>query len=309
MWQGVVSVCKASIAGSILVVNTLVVFGCMIPIALLKFALPHPLVRRATDRILNSLVDHWVAGNGAWMALVQEIRWDVCGISGLNPRGWYIISSNHQSWVDILVLQHVFRGRVPTLKFFLKRELMYVPVMGLAWWALDFPFMRRSGGKERNREDLAAAQTSCERFRAVPTTVINFVEGTRYTQHKARAQRTPYRHLLKPRVGGMTAALATLGDRLDALLDVTIVYPLGVPSYWQLLSGQVQEIVVRVRALSVPPALAHSVDVSAPACRDQVQAWMKGLWEEKDHHIDALLRMRDEKDLSDLPSAANPPAS
>ena len=109
------------------------------------------------------------------------------GVDGLHARGWYLVSSNHQSWVDILVLQRVFHGRIPFLKFFLKRELIWVPVIGLAWWALDFPFMQRGGGHGARRGDLEATREACEKFKRIPTSVINFVEGTRFTPAKQRA--------------------------------------------------------------------------------------------------------------------------
>lgn len=172
---------RGLIALLILVANTLIVFSAMMPFALLKLVLPVAPVRRVMDRVLNALAQSWIAVNGWWIALMQRIDWRVSGVEGLNQRAWYLVSSNHQTWVDILVLQKVFAGRIPFLKFFLKRELMYVPFMGLAWWALDFPFMRRSGGGRDFAKDLAATRKSCERFRMIPTSVINFLEGTRRT--------------------------------------------------------------------------------------------------------------------------------
>src|SRR4029079_1630637 len=130
-----------------------------------------------------------------------------------------------------LVLQHVLNRRIPLLKFFLKQQLIYVPVIGLAWWALDFPFISRhsaaylSAHPEKRFEDLEATRRACDKFARTPTSVMNFTEGTRFTRAKHRAQRSPYRHLLKPRAGAMALSLSVLGDKFDALLDVTIVYP------------------------------------------------------------------------------------
>ena len=124
------------------------------PFALAKLALPQGALRRGTDRALNTLVEAWISVNGWVMALVHRIRWDVQGVEGIRRKGWYLVNSNHQSWVDILVLQKVFHRKVPFLKFFLKRQLIYVPVMGLAWWALDFPFMRRRTGSRAGRSGL-----------------------------------------------------------------------------------------------------------------------------------------------------------
>ena len=139
---------RGGLTGLTLGLNTVGVFSCMVPPALLKLVLPFAAVRRACDRLLNGLASRWVAINNAWIAGVAPgAQWDVQGTEGLHERGWYLVSSNHQTWVDILVLQRIFHKRIPFLKFFLKQELIYVPVIGLAWWALDFPFMKRGSGR------------------------------------------------------------------------------------------------------------------------------------------------------------------
>jgi 1-acyl-sn-glycerol-3-phosphate acyltransferase len=267
--------------------STTLLFSLMIPLALLKLVVPWTPLRRLADHGLNALATLWITINSGWMALVGRTRWDVRGLEGLNPRGWYLVVSNHQSWVDILVLQRTLSRRIPFLKFFLKRQLIYVPVIGLAWWALDFPFMHRRGGAA-GREDLERTRAACEKFKRVPTSVINFLEGTRNTPAKHAAQQSPYRHLLKPKVGGVAIALATLGDRFDALLDVTIVYPDGPPTFWQLLSGQVRQVVVDIRRQPIPAALTAGDYATDPAMRGQVQDWINGLWRDKDARIDAL---------------------
>lgn len=290
MFQRIASTLKASFAGSVLVANVLAIFSSMIPVALLKLAVPRGAVRRGADRVLNALAEGWIAVNGWWMALVQRTRWDVRGVEGLRRRGWYLVNANHQSWVDILVLQKVFHRRVPFLKFFLKRELAYVPVMGLAWWALDFPFVRRKGGKQGRGLDLATTRKACDRFKQIPTSVINFLEGTRFSRAKQAAQGSPYRHLLKPRIGGLATALGVMGERFDAMLDVTIHYPQGVPTFWDLLSGKVREVVVRVRELEIPKDLLGGDYEGDPAFRARVQAWVQELWAEKDRCLDELTR-------------------
>lgn len=288
MWNRLVAVVKGSVASVMLTANVVLIFLAMIPLALLKLLLPLAAVRRFSDRLLNKLAETWIRLNGAWIGLMQRVRWDVQGLSGLKRRGWYLVSSNHQSWVDILVLQKVFTGRVPLLKFFLKRELLYVPIMGLAWWALDFPFMRRGGGRRSVRQDMAETRKSCERFKMIPTSVINFMEGTRFTVAKHRSQQSPYRNLLKPKLGGMTMALATMGDKFDAMLDVTIVYPRGVPNFWDLLSGKVRDVIVRVREVPIPSELRVGDELLDPRSRATLQAWVNDLWDEKDRCIDEL---------------------
>lgn len=287
--QRIVGLVKGCITSLIVALNTLIVFSAMIPFALLKAAIRTAGVRRFSDRILNALAATWVRINGWWIGAAQPIRWDVEGVDTLNPRGWYLVSSNHQSWVDILVLQKIFQGRIPFLKFFLKRELIYVPVIGLAWWALDFPFMQRKGGMSRGKTDLATTRKACERFRLIPTSVMNFLEGTRFTREKHRTQRSTFKHLLKPRVGGIATALGTMGDIFDALLDVTIVYPQGVPTFWDILSGRVREVIVRVRPIEIPRDLLDGDYERDAAYRARIQAWIVEMWTHKDQQIDELL--------------------
>jgi 1-acyl-sn-glycerol-3-phosphate acyltransferase len=292
MLSSLVSFVKAVVASVVLAVNTVIVFSVMIPFALLKLVLPFQAVRRVTDFVLNGLASFWIAVNGVWMAAVGRTRWHVSGLEGFSPRGWYLVSSNHQSWVDILVLQKIFRGRIPFLKFFIKRELIFVPVIGLAWWALDFPFMKRRGSGSAQK-DKETARKACEKFKAIPTSVISFMEGTRFTQHKHGQQKSPYTHLLKPKTGGVCMALETMGELFDCLVDVTIVYPQGVPTFMDLLTGHIDEVVVTVRQRPIPKHLLLGPDGRPPErAQVQVQAWINGLWQAKDAEIAQLTAAR-----------------
>jgi 1-acyl-sn-glycerol-3-phosphate acyltransferase len=278
---------KGCAAATTVALSTVCLVALMLPIALVKFALPWAPVRRVIDRWINAIATTWIAINNGWIALVGRTQWDVRGVEGLNPRGWYLVASNHQSWVDILVLQKVFNRRIPLLKFYLKRQLIYVPVIGLAWWALDFPFLHRRGGAA-SRDDLERTRRACEKFRHVPTSVINFLEGTRFTRAKHDAQNSPFRHLLKPKVGGLAVALATLGGKFDALLDVTIVFPGGPPTFWDLMTGRVSRVVVDVHRRAIPADLTTSDYVGDPAMRQRMQDWVNTLWREKDALIESL---------------------
>jgi len=281
---------KGVLASLALGLNTVIGVGLLLPVALVKLLLPFDAVRRVVDPCLNAIATQWIAFNTRWMAWVGDTRWDVQGLEGLDPRGWYLVSSNHRSWVDILVLQRVFNRRIPMLKFFLKRELIWVPVIGLAWWALDFPFMQRRGGASGVR-DLARARRACEKFSLVPTSVINFLEGTRFTPAKRAAQQSPYTHLLKPKVGGLATAVATLGSQFHKLLDVTVVYPDGAPTFWTLLSGQLRAVTVRVEQREIPAELLAG-DYGDTSFRRNMQDWINGMWADKDALIARLIAAR-----------------
>jgi 1-acyl-sn-glycerol-3-phosphate acyltransferase len=287
---------RGVLAVLLLVVNTL--FWC-IPLlagALVKLLLPFEPVRRRIDPVLNAFANGWVACNSGWMRLTQPTAWDVEGAEELRRSDWYMVNCNHQSWVDIFVLQHVLRGRIPLLKFFLKQQLIYVPVIGLAWWALDFPFMRRHGKEALRRrpelrvQDHEATLRACRKFLQMPTSVMNFAEGTRFTPDKHDAQGSPYRHLLKPKAGAMALTLNAMGDRFRSLVDATIVYPAGVPSFWDFLCGRVPRIAVRLRQLPIPEGFATSDYAKDPAFRRAFTRWLAQLWEEKDRQVEELLQ-------------------
>ena len=292
---------RGVLTGATLALNTVIGTLLMMPPALIKLLVPGNAVHRACDRVLTFIAATWVATNNAWIAAVRPAQWDVQGLDGLHARGWYLVSSNHQTWVDILVLQRIFHGRIPFLKFFLKRELIWVPVIGLAWWALDFPFMKRGSGKGARHSDLKATREACEKFKRIPTSVINFVEGTRFTRAKQAAQSSPYRYLLKPKIGGLGTALATMGEQFEALLDVTVVYPHGTPEFTDLLCGRLDAVTVRVQRRDIPVDLLGSDPVGDKAYRQRLSAWVEQQWVEKDALIGQIL-------ADQAPAGGAPPA-
>jgi 1-acyl-sn-glycerol-3-phosphate acyltransferase len=232
------------------------------------------------------------------MRLTQRTTWDVQGVAELPYRGWYLVNCNHQSWVDIFALQHVMNRRIPMLKFFLKQELIYVPVIGLAWWALDFPFMKRHSRAalrkkpELRQQDRETTRKACAKFALVPTSVMNFAEGTRFTRAKHQAQTSPYRHLLKPKAGALALALNAMGEQFHSLIDVTIVYPDGVPTFWHFLCGTTPRVILRARQLPIPDDFCKGDYEGDAEFRGTLHRWLADIWDEKDTQIDALLRSR-----------------
>jgi 1-acyl-sn-glycerol-3-phosphate acyltransferase len=280
---------RGVLASLVLAISTPVLTLLMMPLALLKWMMRSGAVRVAADRAVIALATAWVGVNNGWITAVSPARWDVQGTDGLKLDGWYLVSANHQSWVDIVVLQRVLHRRAPFLKFFLKQELIWVPIIGLAWWALDFPFMKRGKGRGARQNDLRTTREACEKFKRTPTSVINFVEGTRFTPAKHAKQESPYRHLLTPKIGGLGIALATMGEQFEAMLDVTIVYPHGTPTFWDLLCGRVDAVIVRVQQRAIPADLLGSDPITDKAYRKRLSAWTDQQWREKDQLIDDLL--------------------
>lgn len=262
----------------------------LIAIALIKVIVPIPGVRRQLSRVLVVIAESWIGVNNTMFDLFAAIQWQVEGLDGLRRDGNYLVLCNHQSWVDIPILQYVFNRRIPFLRFFLKQQLIWVPLLGPAWWALDFPFMKRYSAQTLQRhpelqgKDREATRKACEKFRHLPVSVMNFAEGTRFTPAKHDAQKSPFRYLLRPKTGGVAYVLDAMGEALHAVLDVTIVYPEGPCTMMDLLAGRVHEVRVHIRERPLRPELIGSYDED-PAFRGRVKAWVTTLWNEKDTQV------------------------
>jgi 1-acyl-sn-glycerol-3-phosphate acyltransferase len=282
---------RGAAAMVVIALNTIVCVSALVPLAAIKFVTPVGRARKPIDRLLNGVAEIWIANN---LSLIRDVRFDVRGVESLSRKRWYLVEANHQSWADIFVLQRVLSGRVPMLKFFLKHQLIWVPFVGFAWWALDFPFMKRHSQEflrehpERRGDDLAAIRRACEKFSLIPTAVMNFLEGTRFTPEKQNEEGAPYRHLLAPKAGGIALALNAMGERFQSLLDVTIFYPGGAPTFFGLFAGRTKEVVVDVRELPIPADLLHGNYAADPAYRARVQQWLAELWREKDEMLDRM---------------------
>ena len=285
---------RGIISSLILTLSTLILCWPLFIAALLKFLLPFPTTQRALRFVMHWIAETWIEINNFWIDLAQKIDWNVEGVDLLDMQSSRLVTSNHQSWVDILALQYQFNRRIPLLKFFLKQELIWVPVIGLCWWALEFPFMKRyskaylAKHPEKQGQDLATTRKACERYKTNPVSVFNFLEGTRFTQAKHTQQQSPYQYLLKPKAGGIAFVLDAMGEQLKSLVNVTIYYPEGKPTIWCLLSGKIKRIVMRVETLEIPPQfIGKSYDTDL-AYRQEFQQWVNQLWSEKDQLLQQL---------------------
>ncbi|EPC5718674.1 acyltransferase [Klebsiella pneumoniae] len=277
----------------------LVTIICSVPIivaGLIKLLVPIPAVWRSISVFCNFMMYCWCEGLALLLHLNPWLKWDVQGLEGLNKKNWYLLISNHHSWADIVVLCVLFRKHIPMNKYFLKQQLAWVPFIGLACWALDMPFMRRYSRSylirhpERRGKDVETTRRSCEKFRAHPTTIVNFVEGSRFTEEKKRETRSPYHNLLPPKAAGIAMALNVLGSQFDKLLNVTLCYPDNhTRPFYDMLSGRLTRIVVRINLVPIGEEL-HSDYVNDKNFKRSFQRWLNGLWEEKDRQLTDIMR-------------------
>ena len=250
---------------------------------------------RTMDLIIDSyvIINRWVFKT---LKLAQvEIHWsddDDLSKDPLSKNKWYMVVSNHQSWTDILLLQTELFHHIPPLKFFTKQQLVWVPFLGQAMWLLDFPYVKRLDRKkiEANPElltvDREATRLACEKFKNHPTSVLNFLEGTRNTPQKYAAQATArFKCLLNPKSGGLTQVLSALDQHIHKVLDVTIQYAqtssrAEPPTFWVFRQGLSPKVTLQVICRTIPTSISEAP--SEEARRQATSSWVESLWQEKD---------------------------
>ena len=276
--------------------NTLFWVPLVLALAVLKLVIPFNPWRTFMTYLLDACAVGWISVNNFNQRLFSRTTLEVSGLEGLARNDWYLVIANHQSWVDILLLQRVFNREIPFLKFFLKQQLIWVPFLGLAWWALDFPFMRRysksflAKNPHLKGKDMETTKKACEKFKYKPASIMNFVEGTRFTKDKHARQASPFKHLLKPKAGGIAFVLNAMGGQLHHLIDVTIFYPAGTPSFWDFISGSVSKIKLHVDVKPLKDLFPEDIKVmdyfENPEQRARFQQWLNQQWQAKDQRLE-----------------------
>ena len=271
-------------------VNSICIVIPIVAIAVTKLIIPFAFWQVVSRKSLDLLATTWIDINSFNMWLFQKTRLEITGAENLKKEMWYLVISNHQSWVDILMLQKALNRKIPFLKFFIKQELIWVPVMGLAWWAMDFPFMKRYSKEFLKKnphlkgKDIEVTRKACEKYKTIPVSIVNFVEGTRFTDEKHTRQNSPFTHLLKPKAGGMAFVLGSMGNLMTGIVNVTIVYPEGPKSFWDFLCGRIDSVKVHVDLLEISDDVIGSYE-NDPNFRAHFQTWINGVWEAKDRQI------------------------
>ncbi len=281
---------KATLVTLLFSVTTVIVFFPILFLAVFKLLIPLTSFQSPIHGALDWCASQWMSFNNWQQSLLLPTQIEAQGLDDLSLEQWYLMVCNHQSWVDILVILRLFNGRIPYVKFFLKQSLLYIPFLGFAFWALDFPYMRRYSKEQLQKhpelkgKDIEQTQKSCEVFRHNPVTIINFMEGTRFTQIKHDRQQSVYQYLLMPKAGGVSFALSAMNGQLKQLLDVTVFYPKKIPSYWEYAGGGVNKIHLHLRQLPITEDLIGNY-AEDEIFRQKFQNWINQLWQEKDQRL------------------------
>ena len=275
------------------VINTL--FWCLflLTIAIFKLLIPMESWKRLCTKLIINIGECWIYCNGLWIQALHRPRWNVEGFEELDSSNWYLAVANHQSWADIFVLQGITNRKIPMLKFFMKHVLIWVPVIGLAWWALDMPFLKRYTKEEiqKNPElrgkDIKAMEKSFERYSRYPVSIFSFAEGTRFTKEKKDNQLSQFEYLLNPKIGGIGLTLTTM-PYIKLLLDFTIHYEDERRSFWDFLCGRMSKADVRVRQINIPDNLLGKNYEDDPIFREDLKEWVYDIWSDKEKYLEEV---------------------
>lgn len=252
------------------------------------------------DKAVIKIATHWISSNSALIDnMLPRKDWRINLPDDIHTNGKYLLVSNHQSWVDTSIVQYIGEKRLPLTRFFTKFELIYIPIVGQAFYFLDFPMMRRHSKEAIAKnpalkgKDIEEAKRACALLKDKPFTLLNYLEGTRFTKAKQAQQKSPYTHLLKPRAGGLSLAISALGEDIDGILDMTIVYPDGVPSYGDLWKGNIKRLGVDLRYIDIPDTLFESIKQGGYENDEDTKAqmfdWVEQVWRQKDERISTML--------------------
>jgi len=302
MFRFIPNILKGVFSTLLYATNTVLLCIPIIVIALFKFVLPFSSIQRILTKPILWCAETWILNNSIIAQQFNRLDTHITGNFKLdssdNSKCSYLVLANHQSAIDIIIMQFIFRKKIPFLRFFLKQELIYVPFLGLAWWALDFPFMKRFKKSQIKKnphlkgKDVEATRKACEKFKEIPISMVNYVEGTRFSKEKSLIQGQQYQHLLRPRAGGAGYVMSLLGDQITHVLDITIHYPDSSGTYWEFATGKMKNINIHIQSIQVTEELQGNY-IDDPRFKAFFQKWLAALWQEKDARLESFNRRTD----------------
>ncbi len=289
------NVFHGTIAFLALIISTIMVFIPFFVISLLKLY-PSSSWRIFCTNVLQAISTFWIDINNLYIRATQPARLIISGTDAVHPNNWYLIVANHQSWLDIVILQYVFNHsvRIPLLKFFIKSQLIWVPVLGFCWWAMGYPFMKRyskeylAKNPHKHGQDLKSTLKAVDQFKKLPASIVSFIEGTRFTPPKNQQQEAPYQFLLKPKAGGISFVIGAMHEEIDSLLDVSIIYPDGHNSIWDFVCHRIDAIQIHIRRLPIPTEFRNPSLLENEHVQSAFRTWLNEQWLQKDQLISGI---------------------
>ena len=279
----------------LLIVNLLVTTLFIIIFVPFFYLVPVPTWRRKGFAFAMNIPAIWYRSCYYLLKINRSVQWEISGDTTFNKKGWYLLICNHISWLDIPVVAGAYSYKVPVIKFFMKKELLWgAPLVGLACKLLGYPFLERGKKRSANKRnkggaDLNTTQKACEQIKGHPTTLFMFIEGTRVTAQKQKKQRSPYQYLLKARAGGMATVLHTMQSQLDGIVDVTVNYDPREFTLLGLTLGKVKKVQLSARVIPIEEALIGDY-YHDTQYKTHIRQRLAEIWQEKDTTISEMIK-------------------
>ncbi len=288
---------KSSLVGFItlilIIIELTIGFGTLAIVNVPRAIFPFKSLKIKLAKISNSIGEYTVYGLKIIMKIMHRDSMQVFDNNKFDKNAWYMAISNHQSWADIFILLVAAHKRIPLLKFFMKKELAWIPFIFLANKTLNMPFVNRHSKKELEKnpnlrnKDYENTLKACKRFLRSPSTIFSYAEGTRNDAAKHKAQNSPYKNLLKPRIGGIATALSAMPN-INVLVDYSVVYKSEKRGAWSFLKGDMKDVKVLVRKYDIPENLKNKNYSTDAEYRENFKNWIEAIWIEKDQEIERL---------------------
>lgn len=281
----------------LIAVNCIVIATPIMILGIIRFILPIPFLIKIIEKCNLALYRVWVFDNSLILRLTNRITWHITGDPIPYIDNSCVVISNHLSWADIIILCCVFRGHIPTTKFFMKHSLIYIPFVGLACYALGMPFLRRYSREKLLKDpklrqaDINTTKKACRRLALSPSSLINFVEGTRYTPVKAKLARSQYKHLMPPKAASVAIALGEIGKDIDYVFNTTLAYPENCyprKPFIDMINGRLKDVYADVRIIKTSPEITGDY-LGDKEYKHAFTMHLRDLWNEKDERIAAML--------------------
>jgi 1-acyl-sn-glycerol-3-phosphate acyltransferase len=257
-------------------VNLMFWLPVLILCTLIRLLLPFGVVKKTTFFVVKMIYRFAVIASAWWFKNVLKIRFDIEDeeqvLANLSMNDSPLIICNHQSWFDTFLLQTLISRDGPMVKFLIKRELLWVPVLGWVCLVLDFPRLNRMKDADSRSRDRKVTEQVSLKLGDEAGALLLFPEGTRFSSKKRQARQSPHENLLKPKQGGFNIILqATTHDpgKNTRLLDISIRYEPGDADCWRCMSGAVDLIHVKVTSTDTRQIADGAV-------------WLEDCWREKD---------------------------
>jgi len=251
--------------------------------------------RHKATHAVQRITVYWIDATSLLFKVMLPGKFHIQGTGTLHVNKPYLLICNHRSWIDILVLSYAFHRKAPSIRFFMKKELLWsLPVAGVAAWLLGYPFMGRHTAAQIRKnpalknKDIETTRKACRKFSLYPATIMNYLEGTRFTEEKRLRKNSPYRHLLPPKAGGAAVVLNEMRHSLAGLINATIAYRPSPLSFWHFCCGNFERITCLYEVLPITEAMLGDYTQNREF-RIAFQSWLNEVWAEKDKQLDTLL--------------------